>query len=162
MTAGADGFALAVLEHHLGNARAEAYRILQLRLASCVLDLHVATAAGTGGYARDLHALTAAITHSLDRVRADEVHFGTLSQLQGAALHLRFLHREAETADTGNPLYNVTIWLLRQSAPAPASCTPTRPSPPLPATTAPQPPPPLQPPTRRDVTVCGRQRRSFG
>lgn len=116
MTTGPDALALAMLVHHLRHTRADAHRTLQDRLASCLLDLHVATAAATGAdpvqHARDLHRLATAIKHSLDAVRADESTFGTLSKLQVAALSLRFLHRETETADTDNPLYNVTIWLL--------------------------------------------------
>lgn len=116
MTANTDALALTMLVHDLDHTRAEAHRTLQLRLASCLLNLHVATAAATGGdphgHAQDLHRLTTAIKHSLDEVRAEQATFRTLSALQLAALNLRFLHREAESADTDNPLYNVTSWLL--------------------------------------------------
>ena len=116
MTTGPDALALAMLVHQLRHTRAEAHRTLQDRLASCLLDLHVAAAAATGAdpeeHARDLHRLATVIKHSLDAVRAEATTFSTLSALQVAALNLRFLHRETETTDTDNPLYNVTSWLL--------------------------------------------------
>ncbi|MEV6923958.1 hypothetical protein AB0M46_05520 [Dactylosporangium sp. NPDC051485] len=115
MTGDPDAFVLSLLVDHLARTRAEAHRTLGHLLRSCLLDLHVATAAATAdpdGHPRDLHALTIAIKRCLDTVRADQTTFTMLSLLQVAALNLRFLHREAETADTANPLYNVTDWLL--------------------------------------------------